>query len=63
MREYTCSIGHLRNSLGVSSIVSLQVVIPRGPGQAKGLLLASIRDDNPVLFFEPKILYQAAGTG
>eukprot|EP00358_Blepharisma_japonicum_P007258 CAMPEP_0202944884 /NCGR_PEP_ID=MMETSP1395-20130829/5799_1 /ASSEMBLY_ACC=CAM_ASM_000871 /TAXON_ID=5961 /ORGANISM="Blepharisma japonicum, Strain Stock R1072" /LENGTH=349 /DNA_ID=CAMNT_0049644239 /DNA_START=29 /DNA_END=1075 /DNA_ORIENTATION=+ len=38
----------------------LKVVIPRGPIQAKGLLLASIRDKNPVLFFEPKMLYRAA---
>ena len=37
------------------------MVIPRGPSQAKGLLLASIRDQNPVFFFEPKWLYQAAG--
>ncbi|CAG8433406.1 8120_t:CDS:2 [Ambispora gerdemannii] len=38
----------------------LKVVIPRSPIQAKGLLLASIRDCNPVIFFEPKILYRAA---
>lgn len=38
----------------------LKVVIPRGPYQAKGLLLASIRDPNPVIFFEPKVLYRAA---
>lgn len=38
----------------------LKIVIPRGPVQAKGLLLASIRDPNPVLFFEPKALYRAA---
>lgn len=37
-----------------------QVVIPRGPIQAKGLLLSSIRDKNPVVFFEPKILYRQA---
>lgn len=36
-------------------------MIPRGPSQAKGLLLSSIRDDNPVVFFEPKGLYRAAG--
>ncbi len=36
------------------------MVIPRGPGQAKGLLLSSIRDNNPVFFFEPKALYRAA---
>jgi len=38
----------------------LKVVIPRGPVQAKGLLLASIRDKNPVIFFEPKSLYRMA---
>jgi len=38
----------------------LKVVIPRGPKQAKGLLLASIRDRNPVIFLEPKTLYRAA---
>ncbi|MBU2925713.1 alpha-ketoacid dehydrogenase subunit beta [Colwellia sp. 4_MG-2023] len=38
----------------------LKIIIPRNPYQAKGLLLASIRDDNPVLFFEPKRLYRAS---
>ncbi|MBB1317296.1 alpha-ketoacid dehydrogenase subunit beta [Shewanella sp. SR43-4] len=38
----------------------LKVVIPRNPEQAKGLLLASIRDPNPVIFFEPKRLYRAS---
>ncbi|KXS18065.1 Thiamin diphosphate-binding protein [Gonapodya prolifera JEL478] len=38
----------------------VKVVTPRSPTQAKGLLLASIRDRNPVLFMEPKILYRAA---
>ncbi|EJU05164.1 pyruvate dehydrogenase, partial [Dacryopinax primogenitus] len=37
----------------------LKVVIPRSPLQAKGLLLASIRDPNPVIFLEPKILYRS----
>ncbi|WP_340680185.1 transketolase C-terminal domain-containing protein [Paraglaciecola sp.] len=41
-------------------IPGLKVVIPRNPYQAKGLLLASIRDDNPVLFMEPKRLYRAS---
>jgi 2-oxoisovalerate dehydrogenase E1 component beta subunit len=36
------------------------VVVPRDPVQAKGLLLASIRDPNPVIFFEPKALYRNA---
>ncbi|XP_029361213.1 2-oxoisovalerate dehydrogenase subunit beta, mitochondrial [Echeneis naucrates] len=38
----------------------LKVVIPRGPVQAKGLLLSCIADNNPCIFFEPKILYRAA---
>lgn len=38
----------------------LKVVIPRSPVEAKGLLLASIRDPNPVIFLEPKILYRSA---
>ncbi|KAI9263309.1 thiamine diphosphate-binding protein [Phascolomyces articulosus] len=38
----------------------LKIVSPRSPIQAKGLLLASIRDRNPVIFFEPKNLYRAA---
>nr|ACU23487.1 unknown [Glycine max] len=37
-----------------------QVVIPRSPRQAKGLLLSCIRDPNPVVFFEPKWLYRLA---
>lgn len=38
----------------------LKIVVPRNPYQAKGLLLASIRDKNPVIFFEPKKLYRAS---
>ncbi|KAJ3889745.1 pyruvate dehydrogenase [Lentinula edodes] len=38
----------------------LKVVIPRSPLQAKGLLLSSIRDPNPVVFMEPKVLYRSA---
>jgi pyruvate dehydrogenase E1 component beta subunit len=38
----------------------LKVVCPSNPRDAKGLLLASIRDPDPVLFFEPKRVYRAA---
>jgi pyruvate/2-oxoglutarate/acetoin dehydrogenase E1 component len=36
-------------------------VIPATPHDAKGLLLAAIRDDDPVIFCEPKSLLFAAG--
>lgn len=38
----------------------LKVVMPSTPRDAKGLLLASIRCPDPVIFFEPKALYRAA---
>lgn len=41
-------------------IPGIKVVIPRNPYQAKGLLLSSIFDPDPVLFMEPKRLYRAA---
>nr|CAB3452030.1 unnamed protein product [Digitaria exilis] len=41
-------------------VPGLKVVIPRSPREAKGLLLSSIRDPNPVVFFEPKWLYRLA---
>jgi len=37
----------------------LKVVYPSNPADAKGLLLASIDDPNPVLFFEHKALYRS----
>jgi len=38
----------------------IKIVIPRGARQAKGLLLSTIRDDNPNIFFEPKRFYRAS---
>merc|ERR1711931_84559 len=38
----------------------LKVAIPRGPIQAKGLLLAAFEDPNPCVIFEPKILYRTS---
>src|SRR6059058_2865762 len=36
----------------------LKVVMPSNPYDAKGLLLASLRDPDPVIFFEPKSIYR-----
>jgi pyruvate/2-oxoglutarate/acetoin dehydrogenase E1 component len=37
----------------------IKVVIPSTPYEAKGLLLSSIRDPDPVIFMEPKRIYRA----
>src|SRR6476661_735179 len=45
----------------VSHIPGLKVVVPATPYDAKGLLKSAIRDDNPVVFFEDKMMYQLKG--
>ncbi|KIJ69124.1 hypothetical protein HYDPIDRAFT_179013 [Hydnomerulius pinastri MD-312] len=66
IRTPTMAVGHggLYHSqspegffMGASGI---KIVIPRSPLQCKGLLLAAIRDPNPILFMEPKVLYRSA---
>ncbi|HET8624360.1 MAG TPA: pyruvate dehydrogenase complex E1 component subunit beta [Gemmatimonadales bacterium] len=42
-------------------IPGLKVVAPATPADAKGLLKASIRDENPVVFIEGEMLYNAKG--
>jgi acetoin:2,6-dichlorophenolindophenol oxidoreductase subunit beta len=43
-------------------VPGLKVVLPSTPYDAKGLLKAAIRDDNPVVFFEDKMMYKLKGS-
>ena len=45
----------------VLNVPGLKVVAPSTPADAKGLLKSSIRDDNPVVFLEQKLLYRTKG--
>lgn len=42
-------------------VPGLKVVLPGTPADAKGLLKSAIRDENPVIFFEHKLLYRVKG--
>lgn len=42
-------------------VPGLKVILPSTPYDAKGLLKSAIRDDNPVVFFEDKMMYKLRG--
>lgn len=48
------------NEAMFTNIPGLRVIIPSSPRRAYGLLLAAIRDPDPVVFLEPTRLYRAA---
>jgi pyruvate dehydrogenase E1 component beta subunit len=45
-----------------SHVPGLKVVLPSTPYDAKGLLKTAIRDENPVIFFEDKMMYKQKGS-
>jgi pyruvate dehydrogenase E1 component beta subunit len=45
----------------VAHVPGLKVAIPSTPYDAKGLLKSAIRDDNPVIFFEDKMMFATKG--
>ena len=58
-----CAAGQHSQSMEAwfAHVPGLKVVIPSTPYDAKGLLKSSIRDNNPVVFIENKVLYASEG--
>jgi 2-oxoisovalerate dehydrogenase E1 component beta subunit len=55
---------HSQSPEGIfTHVCGIKVVMPSTPYDAKGLLIASIEDDDPVVFFEPKRLYNGPFDG
>jgi 2-oxoisovalerate dehydrogenase E1 component beta subunit len=55
---------HSQSPEGIfTHVCGIKVVMPSNPYDAKGLLVSSIEDDDPVVFFEPKRLYNGPFDG
>ena len=55
---------HSQSPEGIfTHVCGIKVVMPSNPFDAKGMLIAAIEDDDPVLFFEPKRLYNGPFDG
>jgi len=55
---------HSQSPEGIfTHVCGIKVVMPSNPYDAKGLLITSIEDDDPVIFFEPKRLYNGPFDG
>lgn len=53
-------VPHFHTQMNYKYMYLSQIVVPRGPITAKGLLLSCIEEKDPCLFLEPKILYRSA---
>lgn len=61
-RGWGQGIQHSKSMYSVfAHIPGLKVVLPTTPRDAKGLLISAIRDDNPVILIEHRLLYDASG--
>ncbi len=59
---FSCAAQHSQSIESMlAHIPGLKVVYPSNPQDAKGLLISSIRDDNPVVFLEHQTLYGVKG--
>src|SRR5688572_11108036 len=55
---------HSQSPEGIfTHVCGLKTVMPSNPYDAKGLLIAAIEDDDPVIFFEPKRIYNGPFDG
>jgi 2-oxoisovalerate dehydrogenase E1 component beta subunit len=55
---------HSQSPEGIfTHVCGIKIVMPSNPYDAKGLLISSIEDDDPVIFFEPKRLYNGPFDG
>ncbi|MGB8326626.1 MAG: alpha-ketoacid dehydrogenase subunit beta [Steroidobacteraceae bacterium] len=55
---------HSQSPEGIfTHVCGLKIVMPSNPYDAKGLLISSIEDDDPVIFFEPKRIYNGPFEG
>ncbi len=55
---------HSQSPEGVfTHVCGLKIIMPSNPYDAKGLLISAIEDDDPVLFFEPKRIYNGPFDG
>jgi 2-oxoisovalerate dehydrogenase E1 component beta subunit len=55
---------HSQSPEGIfTHVCGIKVVMPSNPYDAKGLLISAIEDDDPVIFFEPKRLYNGPFDG